>query len=187
MELQEQLADNLARNLRFLRQARNITQAQLAEKAEIPRSTLANLETGTGNPTLAVLGRLVKALQISVEELLSAPCANCVVYKKGELPQIEKDQRGFVLVQKLLPDPIPGMAIERITLDPHARMGGVPHRPGTKEYLYCEAGQLTLFASGERYHLSAGDVASFRGDQPHSYVNETGDTSVGFSVVVLVR
>ena len=32
----------------------------------------------------------------------------------------------------------------------------MPHRAGTREYLYCERGRLTLWAAGERFELATG-------------------------------
>ena len=71
-------------------------------------------------------------------------------------------------------------------LAPGAQIVGVPHRPGTREYLCCERGQLVLWAGGERYALEPGDVAAFQGDQKHSYRNEGQTNAIGFSVVALV-
>ena len=179
----EGLSSNLANNLRYQRTQRNMTQARLAELCDIPRSTLANLESGGGNPTLAVIGKLAIALQISIEELLSTPRAQCQLFRRGTLPIRQRDG-GRCEVLKLLPDPIPGMEIDRLKLKPGSRFKGVPHRPGTREYLYCEAGALVLWAAGERFELRAGDVAAFQGDQPHSYeAQDTGATA--FSVVTL--
>jgi quercetin dioxygenase-like cupin family protein len=61
----------------------------------------------------------------------------------------------------------------------------VPHTPGTREYLACEAGQIILIASGESFTLEAGDVVVFRGDQRHSYQNPGTRPAVGYSVVLL--
>ena len=94
---------------------------------------------------------------------------------------------GQALVRKLLPDPIPGMEIDRIEVAPGGRMTGVPHTPGTREYLTCEAGDLELVVGGERFVLEPGDVAVFRGDQRHSYHNPGRRPAVGYSVVVLTR
>lgn len=90
-------------------------------------------------------------------------------------------------MRKLLPDPIPGMEMDRLELPPRARMIGVPHTPGTREYLACESGELTLVASGEAYRLAPGDVVAFRGDQRHSYVNAAAKTAIAYSVVVIAR
>lgn len=178
------LSGHLAANLRSTRQRRGLTQAQLSTLCGLPRSTIAQIETGAGNPTLGVLSRLAGALRLSIEELLTRPHAPCQLFSKGTLPT-ETRGRGSATVSKLLPDPIPGMEIDRIEIEPGGRMTGVPHRPGTREYLACERGRLTLRAAGARYDLDKGDVAAFQGDQPHSYHNEGKETAVGFSVVTL--
>lgn len=179
------LSGHLATNLRFLRQRRGLTQAQIAKLCGVPRSTVGQLESGSGNPTLSVLARLAGALQLSIEEVLSAPHARCAVFPKGTLPVLSRGKSGSVAVQKLLPDPIPGMEIDRIELSAGGRMTGIPHRPGTREYLTCERGRITLWTEGEKHVLAAGDVAAFQGDQPHSYHNDGETTAIGFSVVAL--
>ena len=64
---------HLARNLAQLRHSRALTQEALARAAGLPRSTIANLESGEGNPSLAVLVKVSAALGAPVDELLSAP------------------------------------------------------------------------------------------------------------------
>jgi quercetin dioxygenase-like cupin family protein len=90
-------------------------------------------------------------------------------------------------VRKLLPDAIPGMEMDRIELPPRSTLVGVPHTPGTREYLTCERGQIVLVAAGERWTLAHGDVVAFRGDQRHSYTNAADAAAIGYSVVVLAR
>jgi transcriptional regulator with XRE-family HTH domain len=179
------LTANLANNLRYLRQRRTLTQSQLARLCGVPRSTVANIETGESNPTLSVLARLAGALQLSLEELLSAPRGACELYPRGALPVLRRGRRGTALVQKLLPHKIPGMEIDRLELQPGDRFSGAPHRPGTQEYLACERGRLTLWVAGDRFDLGVGDVAAFPGDQQHSYHNDGSEPAIGFSVVTL--
>ncbi len=57
-------AQNLAKNLRLLRASRSGSQAQLARLAGIPRATWSNLESGSANPTLAVLSSVAGALGV---------------------------------------------------------------------------------------------------------------------------
>jgi transcriptional regulator with XRE-family HTH domain len=179
------LAANLAANLHYVRERRGLTQSQLARLCGVPRSTIGQIESGAGNPTLSVLARVALALHLTIEELLSAPRAQCQLFKKGALRSETRGPGGTALVQKLLPDPIPGMEIDRIEIVTGGRMSGIPHRPGTREYLACESGQIALFAAGERYDLAPGDVVAFQGDQPHSYQNSGRSTAVGYSVVTL--
>jgi transcriptional regulator with XRE-family HTH domain len=176
------VASHLADNLKQLRDARGLTQQQMSRLSGLPRATWANLESGSANPTLSVLHRVAGALQVSLEELLAAPRAASRFYPRGALPS---RQRGDVVVRQLLPDPIPGTEIGRMEFAPLARMTGIPHVPGTREYLTCESGQITLVAAGQQFLLKPGDVISFRGDQRHSYVNPARAPAVGYSVVML--
>jgi transcriptional regulator with XRE-family HTH domain len=176
------LASRLAHNVRELRQARGFTQQQMAKLAGLPRATWSNLESGSGNPTLTVLHAVCSAFQVSLEEIVAEPRAGARHYPKGSLPQ---RTRGAVTVSSLLPDKIPGMQIERLELPVGSRMIGVPHTPGTREYLTCESGEIELIASGDSFPMTAGDVVVFRGDQRHSYVNTGRKLAVGYSVVML--
>ena len=184
-DLLDTLSERLATNLRWVRERRGLTQAQLATLSGVPRSTLANVETGSGNPTLSVLARLASSLRLTVDELLSAPTGLGRVYRKGELPTERRGSRVKATIAKLLPDPIAGMEIDRLGLPPGSRIRGVPHRPVTREYLYCESGALVLYCAGERHELAQGDVCAFQGDQPHSYLNEGDRPATAFSVVTL--
>ncbi len=173
-------AAHLAANLRSLREARGITQAQMAKAAGVPRPTWAHLESGAGNPTLAVLVKVAAALQLRVEELIGPPKTAARLYPAS---QIATRQRGAVTVRRLLPEPIPGMEIDRLDLPPRSTMTGVPHTPGTREYLTCERGLVELAAAGEVWTLRPGDVLVFRGDQKHGYRNPGADPAVAYSVV----
>lgn len=159
-----------------------MTQQRIAKLAGIPRPTWANLETGGANPTLAVLVKVAGALQVTLEELIGPPRASAKHYAAAELP-VRK--RGAVLVRRLLPDPIAGMEIERMEFQAGAALSGVPHTPGTREYLTCETGEIELAVAGERYRLQPGDVVVFAGDQKHGYRNAARGRSVAYSVVAL--
>jgi transcriptional regulator with XRE-family HTH domain len=180
--MQADIPERLARNVRELRQARGLTQSQMAKLSGLPRATWANLESGSANPTLAVLFGVAAALQVPIEELLGAPRAGVKHYPKGTLPA---RARGDVVVSSLLPDKIPGMLMERMELPPATRLVGTPHTPGTREYLTCEEGEIELVASGQIWRVAQGDVVVFRGDQRHSYANRTKAVAVGYSVVML--
>jgi transcriptional regulator with XRE-family HTH domain len=55
------------------RSSREWTQAELAAKAQVGRSHLAEIETGGQNVSLEVLARLADALGCSMSTLLTAP------------------------------------------------------------------------------------------------------------------
>jgi transcriptional regulator with XRE-family HTH domain len=178
------VAGRLGANIVQLREVRGATQAQMAKLAGLPRATWAHLESGQANPTLAVLNRAATALQVTLEELIATPRSAVKHFPARDVPV---KMRGPVAVRKLLPDPIPGMAIDRMELPAGAKLVGIPHVAGTTEYLTVERGRIELVVSGETWSVEPGDVVVFRGDQRHSYANPGDRPAVGYSVVVLAR
>jgi transcriptional regulator with XRE-family HTH domain len=172
--------DHLADNIKALREARGLSQQQIAQIAGIPRATWTHLESGGANPTLAVLVKVANALQVRLDELLAAPRPPARHLRADELV-VRK--RGDVAIRKLLPEPLPGLDLERMVLPAGARMAGVPHTPGTREYLTCERGTVELAVGGERYRLAEGDVVVFRGDQRHGYHNPGAQVAVAYSAI----
>ncbi|HEY0709462.1 MAG TPA: XRE family transcriptional regulator [Polyangia bacterium] len=178
--MNDDVAENLGRNIQALRVARGLSQHQIAKLGRIPRATWANLESGAANPTLAVLVSVAQALQVRLEELIEPPRRTGRLYRAATLP-VRK--RGSVSVRKLLPETIAGLEIERMELPARSAMSGVPHTPGTREYLTCEIGHIELSAAGERFELQAGDVVVFRGDEKHGYRNLGDAAAVAYSVI----
>lgn len=176
------LGERLGDNIRQLRDARGMTQQQMAKLSGLPRATWSNLESGTANPTLSVLHKVAVALQVPVEELIGKAPSGTRHHPRASLPV---RRQGPVSIRHLLPDHIPGVMIDRMELPPASRMVGTPHTVGTREYLTCEKGRITLVAGGETWTLDEGDVVTFKGDQKHSYHNQGISTAVGYSVVLI--
>jgi len=164
----DDLRANLAANVRRLREARGLSQQKMAQLSGIPRPTWASLESGSANPTLGVLSRASSALSVSIEELIGAPRTAAQLFRAADMK--ERKRQGARL-RALVPEAIPGLDISRMELEPGGQMVGVPHTPGTREYLTCERGRIELVASGEHWVLGPGDSLVFRGDQRHSYRN----------------
>jgi quercetin dioxygenase-like cupin family protein len=130
---------------------------------------------------LTVLSGAAAALQVSIEELIGAPRTAAQLFRAGEIR--EKKRQGAKL-RPLVPEAIPGLDISRMELAPGGQLGGIPHTPGTREYLTCERGKIELVASGERWTLTAGDSLVFRGDQRHTYRNlDARRSAVALTVV----
>lgn len=172
--------ENLGNNIRALREGRGMSQAQMAAVSGVPRPTWSNLESGAANPTLAVLVKVADALHVRLEELLGPPRSAARFFAKD---QLRTRSSGGVTIRRLLPDDVPGLDIERMEFPPGARMTGIPHTDGTREYLTCERGEIELFVAGQSYRLEPGDVVVFRGDQRHGYRNAARKVTVAYSVI----
>jgi XRE family transcriptional regulator, regulator of sulfur utilization len=186
MDSPERVAAHLARNLASLRHARGLTQEALAKAAAVPRSTIANLESGDGNPSLVVLVKVAAALGVPIDELLAAPRAKV---RRWSAEDVGSRRRGSGVVERpLVPEPVPDEMMSVMDFAPAAMMGGTPHLPGTREFFTCLDGRVNLMVAGDRHLLAEGDVLAFPGNLPHSYQNADAlKPARGVSVVVLAK
>ena len=73
--VQEEAVDDgngihVARAVREIRRARNLSQRQLAGRMQVPRTYISKIENGKAMPTLSSLERLSSALEIDICDLL---------------------------------------------------------------------------------------------------------------------
>lgn len=173
----------LAKNIAYLRGNKNFSQQQLAELAGIPRTTLTNIESGGGNPSLVNLVKIASALSVSADELISRPHSEHQIIAAAAVP-VQTRSSGRVKVFELLPDKLKGILIDRMEFEPKATMKGHPHLPGTKEYMTVFKGEIAVHVAEEWYVVTPGDVFAFPGNQPHSYRNTKNAPAIAISVII---
>lgn len=61
---------NMGEQIKYWREARNLTQQQLAELVDTERSNIAKIETGQSPGSVPLLQKLAAALGVSVADLL---------------------------------------------------------------------------------------------------------------------
>lgn len=65
------LLEKLAKRMKELRKINGFTQDDLADKANVARSTLGNIETAQNDITLTKLNKIAKAFNLSLSEFLN--------------------------------------------------------------------------------------------------------------------
>jgi len=64
-------SQNLANNIKKLREAKGLSQEKLARLADVANNTLIKMESGENqNPTLVTLKKVAKAFGVSVDNLI---------------------------------------------------------------------------------------------------------------------
>jgi len=186
METGGRVGNHLARNLIALRHVRGLTQDALASSCALPRSTIANLESGDANPSLTVLIKVARALEVPIDELLAAPRGKV---RKWSTAEVGAHARGRGISERpLVPEPVRDEMLIVMDFAPGAALGGTPHLPGTREYFTCLDGRVTIVVAGERYDLATGEVLAFPGSVPHSYQNaDVKRAARGVSIVLFAK
>jgi XRE family transcriptional regulator, regulator of sulfur utilization len=176
----ESVAQHFSRNLEYFRKSKSMTQQDLALKSGIPRSTITNLESGGGNPSLNNLVKLAQSLEVQVEELITPPLQESTLIKAND--STARTKNGCSLFN-LLPHFVKGLQIERFEIPPNKGFTGVPHKKGTKEYFICLQGKAEVLVMGTAYELSKNDILYFKGDVKHSYRSISNTKCIGLSIL----
>ena len=169
----------LAANLRRLRERRQLTQQDLAERSGVPRPTLAHLESGEANPTLSVLVRVAEALGTSIEELIGRVEPAIAFHPSNTLTE---QRRGKARLVALAPGAFAGLSFQRVELPAGARFDTAPEARTGRCFVTLEAGELTLEAGGETHRLNRGDVATILREVGHRCTNSGRARAVLYSV-----
>ena len=67
------LSHNVSENLKKIRKAKGMSLDQVSEQTGVGKSMLAQIERGTANPSLGVLGKITSGLRIEFQCLIDPP------------------------------------------------------------------------------------------------------------------
>jgi len=87
MEIQDSdLSRIIADNLIHCRYRKGGTQSSVAQDLQLSRSTITHIESGLGNPSMALVAKMAKYYNVRVDELLQDPFdQKRVMYRKGNV------------------------------------------------------------------------------------------------------
>lgn len=166
------LAPVVGTNLRRLRMRRGLSLEKLAQKSGVSRAMLGQIELGQSAPTINVLWKIARALDVTFATLIQArEAGGPAVLKKGQA-KVLTSQGGQFSSRALFPFDGPRRAeFYELRLAPKAIEEADPHAPGTVENLVVAEGTLELTIGKEAHRLDTGDAIVFEADVAHAYAN----------------
>lgn len=60
----------LGKNIKRIREQKNMSQGDICREVGFDRAQMSNIESGKGNPTLATIEKIARALGVTSDELL---------------------------------------------------------------------------------------------------------------------
>ncbi len=167
----ERLISNLVgTRIRAIRGQRKKTQQQLAEMAGIPRATLATVERDDANPSLAVVFKVATALGMTIDELVESDHRRIRHVPANVMRRVISGDEDYRAVTVSPPGSFHFTQLV-FFLRSQGIYPGVPHPPGSEEYLHVLQGEVELDVAGEHLLLKAGETAAFHGNVRHTYRN----------------
>jgi len=159
----------IAASLRRERERAGLSLTELARRAGLAKSTLSQLEAGTGNPSVETLWALGVALGVPFSRLVEPAAPSVRVVRAGEGPRVPSEQANYAGTLLSAGAPHARRDLYVIELEPGKVRHAEAHIPGSVEHLVVGAGRIRTGPLDQPVELGPGDYASFAGDLPHSY------------------
>lgn len=171
-EAPQDLAPVVGGNLRRLRMRRGLSLEKLAQKSGVSRAMLGQIELGQSAPTINVLWKIARALDVTFATLIQAREAGGPTVLKKAQSKLLTSQGGQFSSRALFPFDGPRRAeFYELRLAARSQEVADAHAPGTLENLVVSEGQLELVVGKDSHRLATGDAIVFEADVPHTYTN----------------
>ena len=161
--------DVIAFSLRRERERAGLSLSELAKKAGIAKSTLSQLESASGNPSVETLWALGVALDVPFSRLVEPARPKVQVIRAGEGPAVYSERADYVATLLASCPPNARRDIYVITAEPGSARESEPHMPGVVEHVVLCAGRARLGLTDDPVEIGPGDYVAYPGDLPHVF------------------
>jgi XRE family transcriptional regulator, regulator of sulfur utilization len=180
--------EKLGGRIQALRRERGLTLQSLAVAASVSVSMLSSVERGQKAPTIVVLDRIARGLDVQLTQLVATADQNRVIVRRaGDQDNID-EPGGWR--RAILSPVVPGVNFEliRATLPPYCEAGEFPaYAPNSHEYIAVESGMLRLVIGEDVFDLDAGDSIYFAADVVHRYANAASSPCTYYIAALIMR
>jgi transcriptional regulator with XRE-family HTH domain len=160
--------EEIAAALRRERQRTGLSLTEVARRAGLAKSTLSQLESGTGNPSVETLWALCVALDVPFSRLVEPPRPSVAVIRAGSGPTVGSSVATYHATL------LASAASSRhdlyfIAAEPGAGRESDPHMPGVVEHVVLTAGSALVGLTSSPVSLALGDYIRYPADMPHVF------------------
>jgi transcriptional regulator with XRE-family HTH domain len=154
----------VGRNVRRLRTERQLSLGALATRAGLAKQTLANLESGRGNPTVETMLSVSRALGVGPTWLLTEWGSPVVVQRGGNAAWLDGPGGRRRSLDQIFGT---GEVVTALLELAAPATTAEPLSPGTLLHAYVISGRVLAGTLDDQHRLTAGDFIRFPADVPH--------------------
>ncbi len=162
----------LGKKIKAMRQQKNLTQEELADRCELTKGYISQLENNLTSPSIQTLVDILNALGTTLSDFFREEEEEKVVFSEEEF--IEKDSDGVIWnwvipnAQKNMMEPV---LVE--LKDEGSRIEDNPHEG--EEFGFVLEGRVTIYLGKRAYACTKGQSFYYKADKPHGIENRGKD------------
>ena len=155
--------------LRDLRKQNGLTQQELADRAELTKGFISQLEQGQVTPSLVTLLDLIECLGTTPPDFFKSSGTEKIVF--GDKDYFEKIDDDGNRTEWLVPSAQSNqMEPVLVTLQPHTALPEDDPHNG-EEFGYVLSGRIALYRQETRFDVKTGESFYYEADKPHRIEN----------------
>lgn len=185
--MQDDVLIQVSSNIREIRKKKNITIQKLADKANVSKGLISQIENNRTVPSLPVFLNIVKSLEIDMTEFFkdipSGKTKKVLVKRASDYQPFEKEPAKGFHYKRILTSTVNGHPVDIILL--HLEKGAKRNhivKTDALEYKYIISGKTEYFVDNKTYILEEGDSIYFDGRIGHKPAN-IGETDALILVI----
>ena len=160
---------DLGGKIKQMRNQKGLTQGELADRCELTKGYISQLENNLNSPSIATLADILVALGSNLSEFFSEEKDEKIVFTKEEF--IEKNSDG-VLFRWLIPNAHKNM-MEPVLVELEAdasTASDIPHEG--EEFGFVIEGEIALSIGKKQYLCKRGEAFYYTANKPHCIKNK---------------
>ena len=163
----------IGNKIKELRIKMNLTQEELANRCELSKGFISQVERDITSPSIATLIDILESLGTNINDFFSVAAPEKIVFVKDDVFVQEDDELGSRIdwiipnAQKNIMEPI------LITLKPGGR--SIKHLPYEGEaFGYVVYGSVTLHMGSRKHRVKRGESFYYKANEEHFIENKSG-------------
>ena len=161
----------IGKKLRALRQQRNLTQEELADRCELSKGFISQVERDLASPSIATLVDMLECLGTSLQVFFTDDSKEKVAFSPADLFEKPDDEAKHGKITWLIPTAQKNsMEPILLELDVDGETNVLPPHEG-EEFGYVLAGRITLCTGRREYTIKTGGSFCLHPSNTHSLRN----------------
>ncbi len=175
--MNEDVLIQISSQLKDKRKSQGITLQELANRAEVSKALISQIENNRTIPSLLVLINLIRSLGLDLNIFFDEIAKNSangklVIRRKEEYQTFYKEDSNAFIYKRILTKSISGLTLDLVLLDvlPNAQRENMATTEAF-EFKYIIKGEIEYTVGDETHLLKEGDSLFFDGRVPHKPKN----------------
>jgi len=175
----------LGKNIQQLRKGKGLSLDSLAERSQVSKAMLSQIEQDKVNPTVGLLWKIAEGLNVQLQDLLALerPRVRFEIMDKSNAPIIKSDDGKCELQILSPPKMIESVELYIIHLQKGGELASIPHFPHTEEIATALKGKLEIISGDRSTIIEPYASVHYSADVDHTIRNVSKGESVAYLAV----